>query len=384
MAKAHMAGRTAACVPVPEKPSHVNRAVTRNLSGTAVANLMHGNGSAKPEEQSAPHSIRSRPQRNNFSSPRDFFAGPSKPGAVTHGIRRYGAHDQDMVGKMLTDDYLMSKMEVNKRVHEPHAQIDNACNVLTAEQPYRRGTKMLNSAQQLDAPYFEDNDPKPPRDTSAPVGRKHFKAHERHNIFAGEAAPTTDTAATEAPAPAHAATKYKSNRSYDILHLDRYKAEDLNEVRASNRQHKICKAAAPEMPLAKKPAVRRVFAHAKEEHDVLGTGRFGKPEATPCTGVAHVASRGKNGALNIFAPPPSQRQQQEQHHSRLAKATNTNSLLRYYDPAIDAPAAPAKVRAQAYRANCQSHEVAPPPHKKASGEFNEKNSKRSCELFWPE
>lgn len=96
----------------------------------------------------------------------------------------------------------------------------------------------------------------------------------------------------------------KSNKSVDVLHLYKYSEGEIKERPFLSRHCKITRYVAPDMPPARRPIIRRVKVTAKDEHDVLGTGRFGKPEKTQPTGLAKGINHPPKVSPNIFAPPP--------------------------------------------------------------------------------
>lgn len=307
--------------------SHRNRA-RANRSGADCAAAMRGhpNPNAAEEVQQPPR----RPARKdgNFANHMEFLAGPQKPGKIQRGVRRSDVHEVDHVGHMLTDEFLMSGSNTKTKAEIPkqaRTHLTFAC-YPTEEPPAYRPTLNMDHtpARNLDAPYFEVNDPKPPREAAPVSGRKQVKQIHKANkviIAPGEKDPNYDYST-------RTAHKNKANESVNVTNLGIYTPEQLNEMQPTQRHLGVPAFIAPDMPPRRRPAFHQVKTSAKDEHDVLGTGRCGHPETEKSVGKAHGTCKPPRES-NIFAATPNAQQQ-------VAPAP-AQTLLRYYDPKVDGP-----------------------------------------------
>lgn len=344
----------------------------QETSGAAAAYAVNGTGKP-PAEESKPE--KPRPKPNNTT---EFLAGPSKPGKCTHGVRRCGASDVDHVGRMLTDEYLMSDEcarngrsggggggrsgggggfgggggggdGARKPKHAAQKEhLTAACAVAVPDPEARCGVRMTHTAEPMDAPYFEDNDPRPPRDVPPPVGKKLFAEHlKKRDPYREVDRLEKERQARERgelpPEPVKTFRSNKANKSVNVTNLGAYTAEELHEPVKNRGEWGPRKWTAPDPPPRRKPAIAPINTTAKQEHDVLGNGRFGHAEEPAVTGKAKGACRPPHDSANLFAgapkrkelpPPPPPRKQRQSNVSKPSQGAR-DDLLRYYDPTVD-------------------------------------------------
>ncbi|CAD2213196.1 hypothetical protein AGDE_13701 [Angomonas deanei] len=348
---------TAAAQPAEKREMSVRQRGLASRNGAAAGSIIYGkpDPQASKEKKAQP---RRNPQASHYSSPSEFLGGPSKPGKVNTGIRRNENANKDSVGFMLTDEYFMSGAQ-NKRTDKPKVSRHNksamthGLQVTEEPPPFRSGCKITHVQGPMDCPYFEDNDPKPPRDEPAPTGKRHVKPRRNKDdqIFLEPGSPDAK------PLPKTNRT-CKANKSVDVTNLSRYTAEELKE--APERQTVLGprKFVAPDMPPAKPPAIKPINTAAKQDHDVLGDGRFGKPEEAKPAGKGQGSCRPPKQQANLFAGPPPKK---KGGRGSLAPESKGN-ILKYYDPATDNAAdfAPPPSR---HRENKSNKESKPEPEK---------------------
>lgn len=117
----------------------------KQMGSSAIAELLQDPNPCEPRVRPAacPHK-REAAQKSHFASPTDFYTGPSQPGKINRGVRRYGAHDQDYVGELLTDESMMAELPLKKFFYVPKDCLTNNCDVTVEEQPHRRLTRPAN------------------------------------------------------------------------------------------------------------------------------------------------------------------------------------------------------------------------------------------------
>lgn len=327
----------------------------KNCSGENAARIIMGLDLASDSAQRRPNPGRQHcaPPRNNFSSPREFFSGPRHPPRMFTGIRRYPNSNRDSVGVMLTDEYFMtngddssitgriggaqrraslhnlmyasgdaygavaSRGQGASRQKKPRTRggsvngatapfrgrdgLANNCIVTAPEAPWRCGVKITHPQGAMEAPYFEDNDPRPPRDAPPTTGKRHVPPPHKDAKMFGQAPPLQegeDVLQSSLP-PCHKASN-KTNESVDVLNLHCYTADELNEKPPSFKQLGPRKCSAQELPPRKPPVIKPINTPAKQEHDVLGTGRWGLPEKEQPRGLARGLCRPPHDTANLF------------------------------------------------------------------------------------
>ncbi|CAC9552789.1 conserved hypothetical protein [Leishmania infantum JPCM5] len=328
----------------------------KNRSGENAARVIMGLDLASDSAERRPNPGRQHcaPPRNNFSSPREFFAGPSHPPRMFTGIRRYPNCNRDSVGTMLTDEYFMTSCDDSsitgrsggalrrassrslmyaasgaygtqakrgegtsrqKKARKRGGSINGAtallrcrdgltnnCIVTAPEAPWRCGVKITHPQGAMEAPYFEDNDPRPPRDAPPVTGKRHVPPPHKDAKMFGQVPPPQegeeDLFQSTLP-PCHK-TSNKANESVDVLNLHSYTADELNEKPQPFKQLGPRKCSAPELPPRKPPVIKPINTPAKQEHDVLGTGRWGSPEKEQPRGLARGLCRPPHDTANLF------------------------------------------------------------------------------------
>lgn len=353
------------------------RCQERNMSGTAISSLLKGE-SAEPSEcdQGARRLVHHvQPQRCHFTCPQDFFGGPKGPGKVTSGTRRCKKNDGDSVGAMLTDEYALAACEFKRVNHERPCCLTNTCGVITPEAPHRSSVRMNAHNESMDAPYYEDNDPKPQRDPQPAAGRKHYKIPDS----AFRVGRDPEEYASRQTRPESRSCKggctNRINRSVNVLTLAQANPDEVKEARPCSRQHWVAKYEAPNMPPARRPTIRRVCVPANEVHDVLCSKPHDQGAQRNESNTHHVRQGVQRCTFNIFAPAPEVAQPKS--------APRVCNILNYYDPARDQRIEAPPTRAGAARNNKQTQEAPPPPRGRNSGMYRTKNSIDTCELVWP-
>lgn len=466
--------------------------VSRVLRGQAPAN--EGDEvrpSTGRRHGAAPHA--------NFSSPREFYSGPRQPPRQSSGIRRNPEANRDTVGLMLTDEYLMMNSGVNGGSNNRGAQARPAtagangaaansqparggqsygaaakrgqgstrardaykasrednnhavsaahapgghregltynCIVTAPEKEWRSGVKITQPQGGMDAPYFEDTDPRPPRDAPAVTGKRHVRPPKKDAKMFGQVPPPKEGEEDldiQSSLPPCRKTANKANESVDVLNLYCYSPEELSEKPQPYKQLGPRKYVAPDMPPRKQPMIHPINTPAKQEHDVLGTGRWGVPEKEQVRGLARGSCRPPRDTANLFrggvarneesepqsnqsAPrrdaareQPSERRNSERRDSRQVepyrvdlrggspkkrpdpvfteadrphkvlskKNAGSPDLLRYYDPNLDPKPAQSPPKRNGQRANQETHELTASekrPSGKGRGEFRSNN-----------
>ncbi|CAM44368.1 conserved hypothetical protein [Leishmania braziliensis MHOM/BR/75/M2904] len=336
-------------------------------SGENAARLLMGLDLEMDDAERRKHAGRchSNAPRNSFSSPREFFAGPTKPPHRCSGIRHNPDGNRDSVGFMLKDEYFMMNPEIDKfqsrrlrarmvRNGSPcrygsisgmgaygiqarrgegslrqnktlkmarmngspwgtgsyHCRdgLTNNCIVTAPEVPWRCGVRITHPQGAMEAPYFEDNDPRPPRDVPAVTGKRHVKPPYKDAKMFGQVPPPAEGEEDEFHSilpPCHK-TSNKANESVDVLNLYCYTADELNEKPQPYKQLGPRKCGAPELPPKKPPVIKHIDTPARQEHDVLGTGRWGFPEKQVPRGLARGLCRPRHDTANLFYGGPAQ------------------------------------------------------------------------------
>lgn len=300
----------------PEVPSPtIAQRTNYQRSGIEAKRLMYG---IKKDSDVVPP----RPVNNNkshFKSPTDFYAGPTQPGRVTGGPRRYDGVNTDRVGYTLTDEYLNAPTDYGpvKPVGGPE-HVDNSCYPVYAEPKSRAMVKQFEYDKGLDAPYFEDHNPKPPREAPKVDSIKSFP--EKTNAPTGFIFPP----APQRSQPLHGNRK---NESKDLLNLNHYSAAQLNEHEPHRLVGKV-KWDAPAMDYPKRrPMIRQVNCSATQCHDVLGTERFGHRDEEEPRGVKTVDDYPYKDQEPLIA--------YVEPHKQEPRPVKQSNMLRYYDPSID-------------------------------------------------
>lgn len=404
-----------------------------NRSGANAAKVMRSYPPQEDPDAAHPASgRRHHGQPGNFSSPTEFFGGPRDPPRTIRGIRRNPDGNRDTVGYCLTDEYLMrrggpaganggaaeeeapsygataargggaaraaaARAAAAKTMHSGNGKyhkdgLVNNCIVTAPEAPYRSGVRQTHQQTGMDAPYFEDTDPRPPRDKNPASGKRHVKSRAKESDIFRNPGPIAEG---EDPADYMTQSRFKANRaneSKDVLNLYCYSAEDLNEKPQPYKQLGPRKFVAPDMPPAKPPVIKPINTAAKQEHDVLGTGRWGIPEKERPHGLGRGSCRPPRDSANIFAPPRQPKSNDpwasaagttggagkakkrpdavfpESSHIRTKKQPGNGDILRYYDPAVDAAPASGPKR-PASRSNIESRPEKEQPSGRARGVY---------------
>lgn len=307
--------------PPEEKEQSVKQRSQYQRSGVNAKKTILGlQAGPNPGEEPKP-TVKKQP--GNFSSPTDFYAGPQEPGQILGGVRRFDDAEQDNVGYMLSEKFYESTdgCDTKKKNLGGHDNVDNKCFPLKPEPPLRSGVKPIKAHEEMDAPWFEDGNPQPPRegDEAAHAGKKVYpdhwaNAHETTFIYP----------------PQHAAPPSNGNRknhSKDVTNLGQYTAKELNESEVHRWNFGPVKWTAPGMDYPKyKPVIKPINSRCTECHDVLGNGRFGEAPVEIRNGVANTEFHPKDQENLIPFPPPPPQQ------TRPAKP---DKIFRYYDPARD-------------------------------------------------
>ncbi|KPI90557.1 hypothetical protein ABL78_0317 [Leptomonas seymouri] len=387
----------------------------------------------------------------NFSSAREFFSGPRQPPRQCSGIRRNPDANRDTVGHMMTDAYLMGSDakgsvagqngEQSRRAaaarDEPASQgaqpygvaakrgegatrarnelnakraaaynntarapngsregITYNCIVTAAEKEWRSGVKITHPQGPMDVPYFEDNDPRPARDVPTATGKRRVRPPYKDAKMFGQMAllPEGEEGKDNEKVlqPCHKKAN-KANESVDVLNLHCYSAEELSEKPQPHKQLGPRKYVAPDMPPRKPPMIHPINTVAKQEHDVLGTGRWGVPEKEHPHGLARGSCRPPHDTANLFGGDKRKRRAlpvptDSNHPSKVLSKKNAGSpeLLRYYDPNVDPKPVPNATKRNGQRCNLETRELLPSerrPTGKGRGEFA-KNSHDSVVLAY--
>lgn len=257
--------------------------------------------------------------KSHFKSPTDFYAGPTQPGRVLGGPRRYEGVNSDRVGYTMTDEYLNAELDYGpiKPVGGPQ-HVDNTCHPVYPEAKPRAMVKHLQDEKGLDAPYFEDHNPKPPREAPKVEALKSFP--EKTHAPTGFLFPPPP----ERSQPLHGNRK---NESKDLLNLKQYSAKQLNEKEPHRLVGKV-KWDAPAMDYPKRrPMIQQINCPATQCHDVLGTERFGHRDEPEPHGVKAVEDYPYKDQDPLIAYVEPVKQE--------PKPVKTNNMLRYFDPSID-------------------------------------------------
>jgi hypothetical protein len=464
----------------PEYVSARQRA-RNNTSGVNVSRVLRGQPPAREGDEVRPNTGRrhGNAPHDNYASPREFFSGPRQPPRQCTGIRRNPDANRDTVGLMLTDEYLMMNSGVNsgaarggqsygeaarggqsygdaarrgqgasraRDAYKAHrAAATNAhpkqhggyregltynCIVTAPEKEWRSGVKITHPQEPMDAPYFEDTDPRPPRDSPAVTGKRHVRPPYKDAKMFGQVPPPKEgeeDAAFQSSLPPCRKTANKANESVDVLNLYCYSPEELREKPQPYKQLGPRKYVAPDMPPRKPPMIHPINTPAKREHDVLGTGRWGVPEKEHPRGLAKGSCRPPRDTANLFrgGVAPAEESEQPSYHSRphhqqpqddsssrrgsrvvepfrvnlrggspkkrpdpvftdadrphkilSKKNAGSPDLLRYYDPNVDPKPAPSPTRRNGQRANQETRELLPSemrPSGKGRGAFSKNN-----------
>ncbi|EPY16443.1 hypothetical protein STCU_11258 [Strigomonas culicis] len=333
----------------------------KSRSGVEASKLMRTAQPQTEEEERRP--VRRNPQvTGHFSSASDFHAGPRKAGNINKGIRRFQASDEDHVGYMMTDEFAMSNAGAVKAKIRPHdrSALNAGCGVMTEEAAFRPGHRITHPEAPMDAPFFEDNNPKGPRDAEAPAGKRRVKppVKEQASLIRPQPVDADDAAAVQT----HSITRsYKSNKSRNVMTLAKYTGEELNEAPQRELVLGPRKFVAPDVPPLRNPTLRQINTHAKDEHDVLCNGRFGKPEPVAPQGKAHGSCRPLKQQANIFAGCTTT--QEHKSADVPAPKVQRDNILRYYDANLDNPVefSGEKQRLARNRTNIETMNLPQPP-----------------------
>lgn len=260
-----------------------------------------------------------RPQKTHFKNPTDFYAGPSDPGRVLGGPRRYDGMNVDSVAYVMTEEYQAYSEPRGpiKPVGGPQ-HIDNNCYPFQHEPKPRLLVKQIHEKEGLDAPYYEDNNPKDARDEK-PVNSVKIFPERTHQ--------TTNLVFPPPPAKEQPLHGNSRNKSKDLLNLHQYSAAQLHE----KEPHRVVgprKWVAPEMDYPKRrPGIRPIKSSCTDCHDVMGTERFGHRPEIVHGKVAVVADYPYKDHTPLYQYVESQPGE--------PRPVKPNTLIRYYDPAID-------------------------------------------------
>lgn len=334
-----------------------------NTSGINVSRVLRGQPPVHESDEAQPNGGRRRGNapHDNYASPREFFSGPRQPPRQCSGIRRNPDANRDTVGLMLTDEYLMMNNGANPaaagrpgyprqgqstadgqptargaqsygiaarrgqgatrareaaKAHKAstknqakrtpcsyHDGLTNNCIVTAPEKEWRSGVKITHPQSGMDAPYFEDNDPRPPRDPPAVTGKRHVRPPYKDAKMFGQVPPMTEeelAATFQSTLPPCHKTANRANESVDVLNLYCYSPEELSEKPQPHKQLGPRKYVAPDMPPRKPPMIQPINTPAKQEHDVLGTGRWGRPEKEHPRGLGRGLCRPPHDTANLF------------------------------------------------------------------------------------
>lgn len=353
--------------PPPAKEMTPKQRMLYNRSGINAKKAILGKRSEIQEEEAPQHKVKHQP--SNFASPTDFYTGPSKPGSITTGVRRCEESEVDTVGYMMSDDFFESTdgCEIKKKNLGSKDNVDNVCFPVRPEPPQTTGVKQVKSPEVMDAPYFEDNNPKPPREEDVPHGRKVYPdTHDTSFVYPNP---------RPYKQPVHGNRK---NESVDITNLGRYTREQLHEEPEDGAHYGPVKWHAPGMDYpVRRPAIRQVNGKCNECHDVMGTQRFGRAPEQHNTGVAKVPPPVKD-TKNLIPTVPAPQEP--------TKPIKQDKLLRYYDPTHDdaskfkdeGKVSTVRLSAKGSNANSNSHWV---PHGgKGKGTYH-RNSKETFQTL---
>eukprot|EP00796_Vickermania_ingenoplastis_P006723 gene6723-4818_t len=307
--------------PPPEKEMSAKQRMLYNRSGVNAKKAILGTQPAVENGEVVKPKVKKQP--GNFSSPSDLYAGPQGPGKVTGGVRRYEDRESDNVAYMLSEEaQAADNCPPRKKNLGQKDLVDNNCFPLKPEKPAPCGVKIIKGQDPMDAPWYEDNNPKPPREgDDAPLAGK--------KIFPNNYANAHDTTFVYPPQQVHKPPPggNRKNQSRDVTNLARYSPEQLAEKPEIHGHFGPVKFRAPEMDYpVRKPAIKQVHNRATACHDVMGTERFGKAEEPRVSGVAKTAFTPKETKQMMPFPDPPQQQ---------ARPVKQDKLFRYYDPNMD-------------------------------------------------
>lgn len=381
-------------------------------SGKGASSAMYGKGT-EPEQQVVKHTT-PNPRKDNYKNPSEFYAGPTKAGKI-HGVRRNESADKDTVAFLLTDEGLMTGDpnapptrsgrfshrhgggyggaaggKSSKVAPAERENLNHACAPTVDEPAWRPGVKMTHCSGGMDAPYFEEMDPKPAREVPPPSGRRHLKPfpHKNNNFIIDPTKPMTAEEIDNYPSMSHKTNK--ANESVNVLCLNRYTPAQLNEPPQPKIHLGPRKWTAPDMPPKPKPHFANTKSRAKDEHDVLGTGRWGTAEVPRPEGVGKGACRPKHDTANLFGGDPRQMRRRswvppnEVHPltAQQRKRAGQPNLLKYYDPGLDGAMAQPAQKPHGNRSNEESKgEAAAYRAGRAPGAFS-KNGHSTNKSLW--
>ncbi|KPA81724.1 hypothetical protein ABB37_04021 [Leptomonas pyrrhocoris] len=416
-------------------PEYVSlRQRTRNnTSGANVSRVLRGEAPVRECDEVRPNAGRrhGNPPHNNFATPREFFSGPRQPPRQSSGIRRNPDANRDSVGYMLTDEYLMTDNGANgsangggaqsygapakrgqgaSRARDAHNAANKSaasapggyrdgltynCIVTAPEKEWHSGVKITRPQDPMDAPYFEDTDPRPARDAAPTTGKRHVRAPYKDAKMFGQVPllKEGEEGFDNGLPPCHK-TSNRANESVDVLNLYSYSPEELSEKPQPKPQLGPRRFDAPDAPPRRSPMFRPINTKAKQEHDILGTGRWGVPEEEHPRGLARGSCRPPRSTANLFSGgiPPAEDSAEGGRGKKRAdpvfndadrprkalskKNAGTPDLLRYYDPTVDPKPAPRPTKRNGQRVNQETHEPTPSetrPTGKGRGEFSSRN-----------
>ncbi|RNF25981.1 uncharacterized protein Tco025E_01768 [Trypanosoma conorhini] len=308
--------------PRPSSPpdlSHRQRAAA-NSRGTGVAVTFSGKA-APGDNAPPPAKVVNGKTKAPQVSPSDFLAGPKEPGHVTHGVRRYEDKNECMVGKALTEEWILGRKEddpIPRRVPKQHGPKDNlvgmACSVKTEEAKQRpqRAPGMAPPHTKA-APYSETGVPPPPKQPEPAVGKRRFQAQNNLNLFGGETSRAAQGADKKQPPVRVHTRRNRSNESLDVLNLGQYTVEELHEVERKAVYGPREFTPAP-LPPRQRPIIARMKSHANETHDIFGTGK-GVAEPIPLHRKSVGASAPRRSeAAGIFDYPQKEQKPSKPYH----------------------------------------------------------------------
>ncbi|RNF08411.1 hypothetical protein TraAM80_02872 [Trypanosoma rangeli] len=330
--------------------SHRQRAAVNNR-GMGVAGTFRGKADGN-NNAAVPVKVVLSKRKGIQSSPSDFLAGPREPGHVTHGVRRYEEKHECMVGKALTEEWILGRKEddpIPRRMVNQLGPKDNlegmACSVRTEEAKQRRQRALgMAPPHSLAAPYSETEVPPPLQQPTPAVGKRRFKIKPNVNLFQGDAGAGQDADNKQTRVRVHT-LRNRSNESFDVLNLGQYSVEDLHEV-----ERKVLlgprQFTPASLPPRQRPIIARVRTHANQTHDIFGTGK-GVEDAAPVHRKNAGASAPKRSeAAAIFDYPEKQKPPKPYHPSGLLsyeEATTPNERK----PSVSTAAAEAAAKERA-------------------------------------
>ncbi|KAH8620523.1 hypothetical protein ERJ75_000042100 [Trypanosoma vivax] len=270
--------------PPPAIPTHKQlSAINRNGNGVSQVLFVKTNSAEAEEKRVTTHTTVSKSKYRNTS---ELIVGPSEPGHIRRGVRRFEAQDECTVGKALTEEWIRGYGdEEDPPVHVvrqrgPKDNLEgNCCRILTEEAKPRKMRAPGNAPPHTSrAPYSEPdlNDLYVSSEQNVP--RRQYVCRDNGNIICPDPLPH-GTVLDDRPRGTVRSHCNRSNMSVDVLNLGQYTREELNEV-----ERKIVAGprafTPPPLPPRQRALISRVRTNANVTHDIFGTGN-GVDDAEP-------------------------------------------------------------------------------------------------------